>query len=106
MESPLDPVTRPQATLVDLLDRVLDRGLVINADIVISLAGVPLVGISLRAAIAGMETMTRYGVMADWDDAIRARERLSREAVSPATGPVGPSHLPSQKDANGQSHRY
>ena len=35
---------RPQASLVDLLDRVLDRGLIVNADIIISLAGVPLIG--------------------------------------------------------------
>ncbi len=59
----------PQATLVDLLDRVLDRGLLINADIIISLAGVPLIGINLRAALAGMETMMKYGVMQDWHQA-------------------------------------
>ena len=53
------------ATLVDLLDRVLDRGLVINADIIISLAGVPLIGLNLRAALAGIETMVRYGLAAD-----------------------------------------
>ncbi len=34
-------VIRPEATLVDLLDRVLDRGLVIHADIMITLAGIP-----------------------------------------------------------------
>ena len=30
----------PEAGLVDLLDRVLDRGLVIHADIMITLAGI------------------------------------------------------------------
>jgi len=64
---------RPQATLVDLLDRVLDRGVVINADIIISLAGVPLIGFNLRAALAGMETMVKYGVMKEWDDRIRVQ---------------------------------
>lgn len=68
----MESISRPRATLVDLLDRVLDRGLVINADIIISLAGVPLIGINLRAALAGMETMTRYGLMQDWDQRIRA----------------------------------
>ncbi|MBI4339630.1 MAG: gas vesicle protein [Chloroflexi bacterium] len=67
-----DPVAAPPATLVDLLDRVLDRGLLINADIVICLAGVPLIGITLRAAVAGMETMVEYGLMRDWDQTIRA----------------------------------
>lgn len=50
-------------TLVDLLDRVLDRGLLINADIIITLAGVPLVGIKLSAAVAGWETMMDYGFL-------------------------------------------
>ncbi len=59
------PSTR--ATLVDLLDRVLDRGLVINADIIISMAGVPLIGVNLRATLAGMETMLAYGLMQEWD---------------------------------------
>lgn len=61
-------VMAPEATLVDLLDRVLEKGLVINADIVICLAGVPLVGINLRAALANIETMAKYGVMTDWTE--------------------------------------
>lgn len=80
-------MARPQATLVDLLDRVLDRGLVMNADIIISLAGVPLIGINLRAALAGMETMVKYGLMREWDQRIRARElelRTTHQAVARA----------------------
>ena len=75
---------RPQASLVDLLDRVLDRGLIINADIIISLAGVPLIGINLRAALAGMETMVHYGIMKEWDASSRAQARppASQEAVA------------------------
>ena len=76
----MQSVARPQATLVDLLDRVLDRGLVINADIIISLAGVPLIGINLRAALAGMETMVKYGVMSDWDQRVRAQAVEARRA--------------------------
>ena len=68
-----------RATLVDLLDRVLDRGLVINADIIISLAGVPLIGVSLRATLAGMETMLAYGLMQEWDTQSRSWERSHRE---------------------------
>ena len=58
--------------LVDLLDRVLERGLLIRAEVVICLAGVPLVGLDLHAALAGMETMTRYGLLRGWDRQIRA----------------------------------
>lgn len=52
-----------RAGIVDLLDRVLDKGLILNADLIISLAGVPLIAVSLRAAIASVETMQKYGMM-------------------------------------------
>lgn len=81
-----DPRPRTQSTLVDLLDRVLDRGLVINADVIISLAGVPLVGINLRAALAGMETMVNYGLMREWDQSIRSRETELR--TTPSAGSI------------------
>lgn len=51
-----------KCTLVDLLDKLLDKGTLINADIIISLAGVPLTGIKLRVALAGIETMLDYGI--------------------------------------------
>ena len=75
MESIMQPVRERHATLVDLLDRVLDKGLVINADIIISVAGIPLIGVNLRAALAGMETMLRYGMLKDWDERIRSYAR-------------------------------
>ena len=49
-------------TLVDLVDRILDKGLVINADITVSVVGVELLGIKLRAALASFETAARYGL--------------------------------------------
>ncbi len=75
----MEPTRNSHATLVDLLDRVLDKGLVINADIIISLAGVPLIGVNLRAALAGMETMLKYGVMKDWDERTRSWESGQRQ---------------------------
>ncbi|MCP8309439.1 MAG: gas vesicle protein [archaeon] len=75
MESILQPIREKHATLVDLLDRVLDKGLVINADIIMSVAGIPLLGVNLRAALAGMETMLKYGVLKDWDERIRSYAR-------------------------------
>jgi hypothetical protein len=71
----MEPTREAHATLIDLLDRVLDKGLVIDADIVVSLAGVPLLGISLRAALASMETMMKYGLMKDLDKQIRRSAR-------------------------------
>jgi predicted RNA-binding Zn-ribbon protein involved in translation (DUF1610 family) len=49
-------------TLVDLIDRILDKGLVINADISISLVGVELLGIKIRASLSSLETAAKYGL--------------------------------------------
>lgn len=67
----MQPTRDARSTLVDLLDRVLDKGLVINADIIVSVAGVPLIGVNLRAALAGMETMLKYGMMQEWEQKSR-----------------------------------
>jgi len=75
----MEPSRDTHATLVDLLDRILDKGLVINADIIISVAGIPLIGVNLKAALAGMETMLKYGVMQAWDEKSRAWEREHRK---------------------------
>ncbi len=68
----MEPVRDTRATLVDLLDRVLDKGIMLDADLMITMAGIPLIGIKLKAAIAGIETMLEYGLWNDWDEAQRA----------------------------------
>jgi len=49
-------------TLGDAIDKILDKGLVINADIAVSVAGVELLGIKIRAALASFETAAKYGL--------------------------------------------
>ena len=49
-------------TLADVIDRILDKGLVINADITVSVVGVQLLDIRIRAALASFETAARYGL--------------------------------------------
>jgi len=49
-------------TLADVIDRILDKGLVINADITVSVVGVELLGIKIRAALASFETAAKYGL--------------------------------------------
>jgi hypothetical protein len=58
----LRPVNDSSGSLVDVVDAILDKGLVINADILISLAGVELLGIKIRAALASFETAAQYGL--------------------------------------------
>ena len=50
------PAARQQIALVDLLDRLLGTGVVLSGDIVISLSGVDLVQISLRALITSVRS--------------------------------------------------
>lgn len=50
------------SSLADLVERVLDKGLVINADITVSVTGVELLGIKIRAAVASFETAAQYGL--------------------------------------------
>jgi Zn finger protein HypA/HybF involved in hydrogenase expression len=70
-------------TLVDVIDRILDKGLVINADINVSVAGVELLGVKIRAALASFETAAKYGLefpsgtnynTAAWQEAKVAKE--------------------------------
>ena len=86
----MQPTRDTHATLVDLLDRVLEKGLVLNADLIINVAGIPLLGVNLRAYLAGIETMLKYGIWQDWDEAQRAiatRERKQKREEEQTNAP-------------------
>jgi hypothetical protein len=89
-ENEMQPTRDTHATLVDLLDRVLEKGLVINADLIINVAGIPLIGVNLKACLAGIETMLKYGIWQDWEEAqraIAAREREQRRVEEKTNAP-------------------
>ncbi|MFZ5645044.1 MAG: gas vesicle protein [Bacillota bacterium] len=67
----MEPSRESKITLAGLLERVLDKGIILDADLLVSVGGVPLIGVNLRAAIAGMETMLNYGLMKQWDEEVR-----------------------------------
>ena len=46
-------------TLVEVLDRVLDKGAVVAGDIVISVADIDLIYIGLKVLVSSVETMER-----------------------------------------------
>lgn len=76
--------TREDAyTLIDIIDRILDKGLVINADIRITLVGVELLGIKIRASLASFETAAKYGLEfpsgTDMDTAAWKEARIKKE---------------------------
>jgi hypothetical protein len=56
------PVERaPGGTsLIDVLDRVLDKGIVIDAWVRVSLVGIDLVTVEARVVVASIDTYLRY----------------------------------------------
>lgn len=66
-----------QATnLADILERVLDKGIVIAGDITISLADVELLNIKIRLLVASVEKAKEMGI--DWwqsDPALSSRAK-------------------------------
>jgi len=50
-----------RVALVDLLDRVLARGVVVTGDVTLSIADVDLVTVNLRALIASVSTLAEAG---------------------------------------------
>ncbi len=54
--------TRQSDSLADVVELVLDKGVVINADIAVSIGDTKLLGIQLRAALASFDTAAKYGL--------------------------------------------
>jgi len=81
--SPMSPTRDARSSLPDLLEVLLNRGVLLNLDLLISVADIPLIGISLKAAVAGIETMLEYGMMRDWDAQTRAwvQRSISRDVA-------------------------
>ncbi|WP_327267357.1 gas vesicle protein [Streptomyces sp. NBC_01218] len=76
-----DPIPGPQTSnLADILERVLDKGIVIAGDIKIELLDIELLTIRLRLFVASVDTAKKAGI--DWwetDPALSSR--ASRSAL-------------------------
>lgn len=70
--------TRRQNDLADMIEMLLDKGVVINADIAVSIGDTELLGVEIRAAIASFETAAKYG--------LEFPEGTDMERVERATG--------------------
>jgi gas vesicle structural protein len=51
---------RPLLNIYDLIDRVLDKGLVIDANVSIALVGIEILVVRARIVVAGIDTFLRY----------------------------------------------
>jgi hypothetical protein len=66
----------PSTSIIDILDRVLDKGLVVAGDISISLANVELLTIRIRLLVCSIDKAEQIGL--NW-------WRYDRNLVAPAT---------------------
>ena len=74
-------------SLVDMLDRILDRGLFVDADLVIVVANIPLIAARLKAVVSSVETMLAHGMMED-----SSRVRAIASGLSSKEKKVEPTH--------------
>jgi hypothetical protein len=74
----------PQSSVAEVLDRVLDRGIVIDAWLRVSVAGITLIDVDVRVVVASISTYVRHS------DALARAPLASRPAAGPAR--AGPAH--------------
>ena len=68
------------SSLIDVLDRVLDKGIVIDAWVRISLVGIDLITVEARVVVASIDTYLKYA------DAGRAHRARVASATRPGRG--------------------
>jgi len=65
----LQPERDSRGALSRLVEVLLDKGVYLDLDLVVTVAEVPLIAVDIRAAIAGVETMIEYGFVGPWEGA-------------------------------------
>ena len=70
------------SSLIDVLDRVLDKGIVIDAWVRISLVGIDLITIEARVVVASIDTYLKYA------EAVGLTPAVSRPALTPGADTV------------------
>jgi hypothetical protein len=75
------------SSLIDVLDRILDKGIVIDAWVRISLVGIDLITVEARVVIASIDTYLKYA------EAVGITPTVSRPALGEAGGGTGTSSV-------------
>lgn len=73
--------SKDATAVVDLVDVLLADGAVLAADVVITVAEIPLVGVQARVLLAGMTRLSEEGIFDEWDREIRDRGRPESDGV-------------------------
>lgn len=68
-----------QLSLLDIVDRILDKGLVINGEISLTLAGTDVLSLRINLVLASIETARRYGLELPWEKWKREERSLAQK---------------------------
>lgn len=68
------------SSLIDVLDRILDKGIVIDAWVRVSLVGIDLITVEARVVVASIDTYLRYA------DALGISQRQAGGTLGTGTG--------------------
>ncbi len=86
------------SSLIDVLDRVLDKGIVIDAWVRISLVGIDLITVEARVVVASIDTYLKYA------DAVGLTGLVSRPQLGPGEEPELPVE-PTRRAARAPARR-
>lgn len=70
-------------SLIDVLDRILDKGIVVDAWVRISLVGIDLITVEARVVIASIDTYLKYA------EAVGITSTVARPALGAGEGGAG-----------------
>ncbi len=86
-------------SLVDVLDRVLDKGIVIDAWVRVSLVGIDLITVEARVVVASIDTYLKYA------EAVGQVSTASRPVLEPATNELESLDVIVRETAAETTHR-
>ncbi len=98
--------SRQKADLAEIVEMLLDKGIVINADIAVSIGDTQLLGVQVRAAIASFETAAKYGLefpegtdMRRVAEAVGDPELAAQDRPNPVIDPTRGVNVTAAEDA-------
>lgn len=86
------------SSLIDVLDRVLDKGIVIDAWVRISLVGIDLITVEARVVVASIDTYLKYADAVGLTGLV-SRPQLDTEESVKTLETVAPARRPARRPA-------
>lgn len=83
------------ASLIDVLDRVLDKGIVVDAWVRISLVGIDLITVEARVVVASIDTYLKYA------EAVGVVGTVARPALAPPAAEPADTESRSERRKHG-----